>query len=190
MVSVVTITPFGDRERETSLFLCLNSNNHSVTIMKSTCPQCEKLHSNPKFCSQSCSAAYNNKRRAPQGKGACKDCEKQISNARSRCRPCHSKWQTTRVLGDSVTLSEAVLRYEKHHPSSAFALVRTRARKVMEGHTCCQWCGYDKHVEIAHRTAISEFSGDTLLSTINDKNNLLALCRNCHWEHDKLGRRE
>ena len=158
--------------------------------MKNICPQCEKLHSNPKFCSSSCAASYNNKRRPPKGKGRCKDCETKISKQRSRCRPCHSKWQTTRVLGDSVTLAEAVLRYKRHGRSSAYSLVRTRARSVMKEHTCCEWCGYDKHVEVAHRTAISEFSGDTLLSTINDRDNLLSLCPNCHWEHDKLGRRE
>jgi hypothetical protein len=159
--------------------------------MKSICPQCEKSHSNSKFCSRSCAATYNNKRfpkRQPEN--TCKDCEKKISKQRSRCRSCHVKWHSERVWWDGTTLEEAVLRYKGHGKSSAFALVRSRARSVMKTQKTCEWCGYDKHVEVAHRTAISEFSGDTLLSVINDKNNLLALCPNCHWEHDKLGRRE
>ncbi len=159
-------------------------------LMVNTCPNCQNSHNNPKFCSQSCSASYNNKRRIRKLKATCKDCDVEIHSGRTRCRSCNSKWQSERCLNDNTTLEEAVIRYSEHHKSSAYALVRTRARKIMRDYKCCQWCGYDKHVEIAHRKSISEFSGDTLLSTINDTDNLLALCPNCHWEHDKLGRRE
>lgn len=44
--------------------------------------------------------------------------------------------------------------------------------------------GYDKHIEIAHIKAVSDFSDDSLISEINDKNNLVALCPNHHWEFD------
>ena len=45
----------------------------------------------------------------------------------------------------------------------------------------CSICGYDKHVEVAHIKAINEFSDDTPLSIINNRDNLLLLCRNDHW---------
>ena len=48
----------------------------------------------------------------------------------------------------------------------------------------CVICGYDKHVEIAHIKSVSEFSGNSLISEINDVNNLIALCPNHHWEFD------
>ena len=48
----------------------------------------------------------------------------------------------------------------------------------------CVICGYDKHIEIAHIKAVSEFSDDALVSEINDINNLVALCPNHHWEFD------
>ena len=48
----------------------------------------------------------------------------------------------------------------------------------------CVICGYDKHIEIAHIKAVSEFSDDTLISEINDISNLVALCPNHHWEFD------
>ena len=83
-----------------------------------------------------------------------------------------------------MTLKEAI--YEKHHKSSAFALVRTRARAIAKklGLDKCSNCGYDKHVEIAHIKAISTFDNSTLISVINSKENLMALCPNCHWELD------
>ena len=48
----------------------------------------------------------------------------------------------------------------------------------------CAICGYDKHTEIAHIKAVSEFSDDVFISEINDINNLVALCPNHHWEFD------
>jgi hypothetical protein len=42
----------------------------------------------------------------------------------------------------------------------------------------------DKHVEICHRKAISEFPKDTLIIEVNNRNNVLFLCPNCHWEFD------
>lgn len=48
----------------------------------------------------------------------------------------------------------------------------------------CVVCGYDKHYEVAHIMAVSEFTDDTLISEINDSKNLIALCPNHHWEFD------
>jgi hypothetical protein len=164
--------------------------------MANLCVGCSAETSNPKFCSRSCAAKYNNKEgRSPKRKpeGFCKDCGVPNTKSRSRCRPCYIKWQSDRVLTDNVTLEEAVLRYDKHHPSSAFALVRTRARVIMKRsgrYGVCEWCGYDKHTEACHKKGISEFPPQTLLSEINSPDNLMALCPNCHWEHDKLDRRE
>lgn len=96
-------------------------------------------------------------------------------------------WLKGRVPEDT-TLAEAI--YTKHHKSSAYALVRTRARAVAKklGLDSCEVCGYNKHVEIAHIRGISTFEGDTLLSVINARENLKALCPNCHWEFDNLPR--
>lgn len=48
----------------------------------------------------------------------------------------------------------------------------------------CVNCGYIKHIEVCHIKAVSEFSDDTLIKEINNLNNLIALCPNCHWEYD------
>ena len=37
---------------------------------------------------------------------------------------------------------------------------------------------------MAHIKAVSDFNDDTLISEINDIDNLIALCPNHHWEYD------
>ena len=48
----------------------------------------------------------------------------------------------------------------------------------------CIICGYDKHYEVAHIKAVSDFDGTALISEINNIDNLIALCPNHHWEYD------
>lgn len=48
----------------------------------------------------------------------------------------------------------------------------------------CHICGYDKHVEVAHIKAVSEFEDSATISEINSVNNLIGLCPNHHWEYD------
>jgi hypothetical protein len=146
------------------------------------CAECFRETNNPKFCSQSCSAIYNNQRRPKKPKKPqklCEDCGIVIDGRSKRCRRCCPSF-------GELTLDGAI--YSKHHRSSAFALIRTRARAQAKklGLDTCQFCGYDKHVEIAHIKGISTFTGDTLVSVINGEDNLMALCPNCHWEFDNL----
>lgn len=70
---------------------------------------------------------------------------------------------------------------------SARSSIQKLARKCYFDETKepkCHICGYDKHVEVAHIKAVSEFSDDTLISEINSIDNLIGLCPNHHWEYD------
>ena len=141
------------------------------------CLNCLKETPNPKFCSRSCAATYNNRKhpkRKPEHK--CTICGERITAGRSRC--------SQHRIGRDMTLAEAI--YTQHHRSSAFALVRSRARKValQLGRTTCQHCGYNLHVEVCHRKPIADFPEDTLLSVVNHPDNLIVLCPNHHWEFD------
>ena len=44
----------------------------------------------------------------------------------------------------------------------------------------CIICGYNKHIEVAHIKAVSEFDDSALISEINALNNLIPLCPNHH----------
>jgi predicted HNH restriction endonuclease len=166
--------------------------------MKVNCKNCgkkfEKKHSeikktNNNFCSRSCSATYNNKKypreklkpwpETVQKYSACKKCGKQLNYKKRRmlCSLCKN------TSNDNKTLAEVA--YDKHHKSSCWALVRSRARAVMKHKPqICSKCGYDKHVEVAHIKSIKNFDLNTLISEVNDESNLILLCPNCHWEYD------
>lgn len=70
---------------------------------------------------------------------------------------------------------------------SARSQIQKNARKIYfasDKPKICMRCGYNKHVEVCHIKAVSEFSDNSLLAEINDINNFLALCPNHHWEFD------
>lgn len=48
----------------------------------------------------------------------------------------------------------------------------------------CQKCGYDKHFEVAHIKAVSDFGDEEKIGDICNKNNLIAFCPTHHWEFD------
>ncbi len=86
------------------------------------------------------------------------------------------------------TLGEAIEVYsEKYTGKKIYEVVRSRIRKrninLLKDQSC-QVCGYSKHVEICHIKPVSTFNLDTPIDIINASDNILFLCRNCHWELD------
>ena len=144
----------------------------------SSCLHCGCDTKNPKFCSRSCSAKVTNltpKRTATPR--FCKSCGVTVPARRTKCNSC---------ITPDMTIQEAM--YTHLHKSSAFALIRTRARSaVKDRKKVCMCCGYNKHVEVCHIKAVSSYPNDTLLSEVNDPSNLVLLCPNCHWEFDHMG---
>lgn len=115
-----------------------------------------------------------------KNKKLCQVCEVNMILRESKsCKPCHYKAKM--LVNKDSPLSE--LMYLKHHKSSAYALVRSRARAAYPTGPC-EHCGYTKHTEICHIKPISSFSVDTLISVVNNNSNLIRLCPNCHWELD------
>ncbi len=141
----------------------------------------EKRRANQIFCSRWCNRSHLMKSYRIRSKKPCPLCGKPIAKYSSGCVSCTK----STYRGDDLTLQDAI--YSQHHRSSAFALVRSRARCMIKklGITCCQSCGYNKHIETCHIKPICDFPEDSLISTINDPKNLLFLCPNCHWEFDK-----
>jgi hypothetical protein len=175
--------------------LCIILCNRNYTLQKGTkhmlvtCLHCQKefdkqpnaIKRSPNhYCSRSCAAKETNKIPKRKKTKKCSQCDTLILANRNRCSKCYAN----RIKADERTLGEMV--YEKHHKSSAYALVRSQARTVakQQGWKSCCKCGYDKHIEIAHIKPISDYSPDTKINVINDPKNLMPLCPNCHWEFD------
>lgn len=70
---------------------------------------------------------------------------------------------------------------------SARSSIQKHARLVYFGinkEPSCEICGYNKHVEVAHKKSVSSFDDSSTILQINDIANLIGLCPNHHWEFD------
>lgn len=141
------------------------------------------------FCTRSCAAVYNNIHRPSRLKKTCKACDKKIKSSITYCHDCRygRKQRTT------FDESQSLLYYAtKSNDMNRFRGVRLLARKKTKSwlHVCKQ-CEYSLFVETCHIKSIADFPLDTLVSVVNADDNLVILCRNCHWELDhhfiKLG---
>lgn len=142
------------------------------------CLICGKTTRNPKFCSRSCAAKHNNHvhpKRVQRQK--CKACGTLIRSNRTYCKACFEARVSRKTIGE----------LRKRVGLTASSFVNNHARTIYaksKRPRVCQRCGYDKYVEICHIIGISTFPDDTPIAVINELDNLVALCPNCHWELD------
>lgn len=162
----------------------LNCYNCHKTVFKRPA-DLRKIKNNRVFCNKSCAATYNNtcKLIGKKLKKQCKICKNLIYARATYCRKCYLIKQKQESI-TSLTLKQYLVKYG-HLGANKYANIRLHARKKHKGkNLSCINCYYDKHVEIAHKKPINTFKQSSLISEINDDVNLVALCRNCHWEFD------
>lgn len=157
---------------------------------QSSCVGCGNTTTNPKFCSQSCAASYNNTKRPSKIKRKCNHCDNLVRYTGSQLCLKHSeelnqfKYEGRRKLTLKEYWNKKSL--ENLHRSSKNVHVRALARNQHKAllKLPCHQCGYSKHVELCHIKPISQFSEDALIEEVNAISNVVQLCRNCHWELD------
>lgn len=142
------------------------------------------------FCSKSCAATYNNshnksRKFGPAKSKKCKYCDNIVGSKKSSVCPECRETHPAVVLDISLTIQDI----KQHHgfKSNRFSRVRGHARRVLKkagGLVKCLMCGYSKHVEACHIVPISKWAATTTISKVNSLNNLVGLCKNCHWELD------
>lgn len=144
------------------------------------CPQCNRETTNPKFCSSSCAAKYNNVHFPKRKKeGSCLTCSTGIPRKHKYCEECRP--------GKTVPLTTTLGELQSLRSYQKSSRVRNLARPFYlknTSHNCCLRCGYSKHVEICHIKAINSYPETATLAEINSLENLISLCPNCHWELD------
>lgn len=165
--------PTKQESHKKQLVVCLSCNKEFLKRY------CEIIKSNNHFCSRSCAATFNNKIAIKrQRKNTCMDCGCLITKNRFRCLDCKNKNQETianKTINDVILINQSSNRY---------ARIREHARRCYKYIKSCENCGYSKHVEICHIKPIHSFPINTLVTVVNSKENILILCRNCHWELD------
>lgn len=165
--------------------------HHSITLnilrryvgYSGKCLNCGEETRNPKFCSRSCAASFNNSRpdvnrNRLTGRGICLVCKIPVRVRRKYCDE-HKPIQLPR-LGRKLDKS---VNSNTGNSSAIRAMARSIYR--LSGRPAkCILCGYYKHVDICHIKDVRSYPDGTLYEIINDQSNLIALCRNHHWEFD------
>lgn len=137
-----------------------------------------------KFCNQSCAATYNNAQRQKKGY-YCSKCNGLIGygfeqfGARKYCDKCNPN----KIDWGTVSYKDAKDKRSYQVNSRIRELARKNYLKSDAPKKCTN-CGYDKHYEVCHIKPISSYEDEDTITTINELNNLVALCPNCHWELD------
>lgn len=147
------------------------------------CKQCDKPTANPAFCSSSCAARFNNARRSnpavPRKERQCAKCGIDITTLgkrgrRTLCDVCLGpNWGT-------ITMGE--FRRRTHFRSRMCQLARQSYRSTNRPARC--FCGYDKTFDVAHIKSVEDWPDDATVAAVNHPSNLIALCKNHHWEFD------
>lgn len=168
-----------------------------------------------KFCHRQCSCSYRNQKSKTLSRprtSPCNRCGEEVFlkfNQASRsyckrlyCDTCLStvrsekgkqnianlqRISSSRTSGiENKTKGEMFAR-RKNWQSARSSICRHATQLYLRSDrpNVCAVCGYAKHVEVCHLIPVSKFDNDTLVSTINDLSNLVALCPNHHWELDK-----
>ena len=133
------------------------------------------------FCSQSCAAKYNG-HKYPKRKlnNKCLKCKKACSINKKYCsklcNPFYIDW-------GQITLKEIKnkRKYQK------YVRIRELARSIYKKSNklkYCVFCNYKNHYDVCHIKPIYTYPDETPISIINNIDNLIALCKNHHWELD------
>jgi hypothetical protein len=134
-----------------------------------------------KFCSRSCSASYNNQIR---------DSLRVETIVKSKKIESKVKFEMDgknieKVFLSEMTKDEIFSRFKTYQAArnyickNAIKVYKDSGKKRL-----CIKCGYFLITDIAHRKPVSDFTGDTKIKEINHIDNLMAMCKNHHWEFD------
>lgn len=145
-----------------------------------------------KFCDLSCSARHNNKnlkRRKPPITGKCEMCGKVMHfRNRRRHRLCGAICRRElRAQNGIISLTKGEHFKRVGNYTTARSSIRRSSYKTYmrsKRPRACKICGYSTHIEVAHIKDVAEFPDNALISVINNMRNLVALCRNHHWEYE------
>lgn len=148
------------------------------------------------FCSKSCAATFNNKKFPKRAMiNTCRECGIKIPSQDTFCKPCWNSSPDIIIKTKNKTGIKKINRVTMDRTigsmlcidslANKYSRIRDHARRMVKHREqICVVCGYDKHVECCHVKDISKFSETQLLSEVNADENLVLLCKNCHWEFD------
>lgn len=169
-------------------FITLTCNNCNIEFQKRKNEVRKKLakgHTTA-YCSVSCANKHKPRRKPTK---SCKHCGKIINSRTTYCSNiCKYMSSSNRQkIYPTTTKHDAIIMSAPTR--SKYATIRSNSRKLYKlTHplNCCECCGRNGHIDVCHIKPISSFSDKALVSEINSQNNLIGLCKNCHWDLDHI----
>lgn len=155
------------------------------------CPVCNQLTNNPKYCSTSCAAKVNNKlfpkKHKPKTNYYCIVCSKLMGCGykfrKKYCKDCKHNNPNFKDWS-SITIEQHFSTLPNFQANSRIRGLARQAYRRANKPKSCQNCGYSKFIEVCHIKPVSSFPRETYITAVNEPNNLIGLCPNCHWELD------
>lgn len=139
------------------------------------CLNCNKETNNPKFCSSSCSASYNNrKRKKIEEVCKCQCCGKEFQ----RNRNSYGKFCSSKCVGEytSKMKTESYLMCQKPVAIKKLrSILKCIYKNICQVCGISEWCGRPISLEVEHIDGNSQN---------NHFLNLTLFCHNCHSQTD------
>ncbi|WP_248581585.1 HNH endonuclease [Nocardioides sp. InS609-2] len=95
------------------------------------------------------------------------------------CTHCAQRQRLSLIADTTLAELRGGLSLNQYH-----AKIRGWSRSVYDGPRRCLECGYSLHVDICHVRDVSTFALYATIGEVNAPENLIALCKNHHWEFD------
>lgn len=172
-------------------FTCRIQYKHKKPVMI-PCPVCGKMFQqkrNTQCCSHTCASSLRVQvhiKKIPQR--VCRACHVTFKSAsRAFCNTCiESKRSRYKKFNYRLPSEMCLKDVIKREGANRYDIIRFWARNSILNieQAKCEKCGYSKHVEVAHKKAISKYPEDSSIATVNSRDNIMLLCPNCHWEFD------
>jgi hypothetical protein len=135
---------------------------------------------NHKYCSKSCEQSFNRRNRGCECPG-CGNIKHRTSSPNTLCPDCKTK--ELKKLTIKEYLDRVSARGGAQNKLAAMrGLGRSWNKQILL--EPCAHCGYNKHVQLAHKRPLTDFPDTALLEEVHSPDNVIALCPNCHWEFD------
>lgn len=125
---------------------------------------------------------------------SCKYCTKDFTHntgnkayCSNECRNIGKSNKLSLIDWESYSLGEIKGDGNSNY-KSRLPYVRNLARKKYLASTkkqSCIICDYDYHFDVCHVKDVNKYTNDALISEINHIDNLIALCKNHHYEFDR-----
>lgn len=172
----------------------------SVSKVCKVCACCQKpltekqIKEGNKFCSSSCSASYNNKKRPSKLTKTCKCCGTLIPKSRTYCSTCYEQVKKQSPVNKKYFTKEEVTKANTGYLTKTRTNNKEFLVEYLGGECLC--CGYKKNIkalEFHHLNpnekefTISNKSNWSKQRLIQEADKCVLLCANCHREvHDEL----